>query len=103
MSTKLLDNVSANGSGAFQVWLGGPAQLFVKGDLDGGAITIQLSDDAGATVYAAKRSDGNDFTVADADVPDSFPISGWAQGIFVRATLAGGTSPVGVFATLRQV
>ena len=103
MSTKLLDNVSANGSGAFQVWLGGPAQIFIKGDADGGVVTIQLSDDAGATVYAAKFTNGFVFSVASAALPDSFPTTVWAQGIFVRATLTGGGSPVGVSVILRQV
>lgn len=101
MSTTLLDNVSANGSGSFFTWLGGPAQIFVKGDLDGGDITIELSDD-GTTIYPAKFSDGTDFTVASADVPDSFPACGWAQGMKVRATLTGGTSPTGVTVTLLQ-
>lgn len=103
MSTKLLDNVSANGSGAFVKWLGGPAQIFIKGDLGGtGTVTIELSDDAGATIYNAKFDDGTDFAVAASEVPDTHPVSGWAQGTFVRASLVGATSPSGVFVTLKQ-
>ena len=103
MAITLLNTVNDNTVGEWFLWLGGPSQLFCKGTPDGGAVTIQLSNDAGTTAYSAKFTDGTDFTVAGADFPDTFPVSEWAQGVYVRATLAGGGTVVGVSVTLQQV
>jgi len=99
MAITLLDKVDANTIGSNFIWKGGPSQLVVTGDsFGGGNVIIELSED-GVIYFSAKFSDGTDFVATD---NDSFPVCGWSQGIIVRATLQGATSPSNVTVTARQ-
>lgn len=98
MSTlTLLDKVNGDIVGDWFPWNGGAADIFVTaGDFGGGIVTLQRSNDKVIAV-PVKFTDALEF---EATENSSFSANGWSGGTFIRATLAGATSPVDVKVTV---
>lgn len=81
-STKIADLTNAAATGAWYPFPAGTATIVVKGTFDGGTVTIQATDDDGATVLSLGSN--ADFTANAARTLEL------GQGMKIRAAVSGG-------------
>jgi len=97
MSLQLLDGVSANTVGQYINSDGYQGILRIAGDLGGGIITIEIEGQDGSDLPIQNATQNDINTFAKAGAISSFSIS---QGLRVRGSLSGATSPNNVFVSL---
>ena len=91
-AVKLLDNLSADGTGEPVVlWADKKYSFLLAGTLGGGNVTLEVSVDQNTWV-TIKNSDYSPFTVTQTFLF----FCDLSKGLFIRAILAGSTTPTGV-------